>query len=204
VKGRKRNEAAGEDEDVYLPPSASLAGKLYGSKRIAQPSSGVEHGTFDEVLGVRINLNRLEMTKLEDLGLVPVIYDFGQVYPISNKTLYNGSNIRLKNYSIVRVLDYISKNTVDFLNRKTGALWSSDEEEQLKREIVKFLDNIKIGRAGRPKLIKDWKGLKLVQDQVDPQIIYANVDIEFFFASRSFVLEIGGNVSGEWDVTEKQ
>ena len=49
---RKKNEGI-EDEDLYLPMSLPLAGKMYSGNGI-QPPAGKKHGKIDGVLGTRL------------------------------------------------------------------------------------------------------------------------------------------------------
>ena len=48
IVGRGRAEEVGEEENVYLPPSTSLAGKIYKTL-MSQVAAGKKHGSINEV-----------------------------------------------------------------------------------------------------------------------------------------------------------
>lgn len=54
IVGRGRKTEIGEEEDVYVPGSAALAGKMYCTK-LSQPVAGKTYGSIDEVDAVRFD-----------------------------------------------------------------------------------------------------------------------------------------------------
>lgn len=75
--GRGKYEEVGEEEDVYVPPSGALAGKIYKTL-MSQVTAGKKHGGLSEVDGVRFDLRKSEIANLENLGLVPMVNEYGQ------------------------------------------------------------------------------------------------------------------------------
>lgn len=99
--GRQKVESVGEEENLYLPPSAALAGKVY-STVMSQVVAGKKFGGLNEVESVRFDLKRSEISELERMGLVPMVNEYSKVMAFSAKTLFNGDNLGLQTYSVVR------------------------------------------------------------------------------------------------------
>ena len=139
--GREMNARVGEDEHLYVPGSSALAGKIYNTL-MAQVVAGKKFGSINEVESVRFDLKKSEISELEKIGLIPMVNEYSKVMAFSGKTLFNGDNLGLQTYSVVRVFDYIVKVLIDFLNRRAFENFSSKTEDDLRRQIVKFLDSI--------------------------------------------------------------
>lgn len=193
--GREKYEDLDEEDELYLPPSSALAGKLY-STLIAQPSAGKMHGGLNEVDGVKFELKKSEISELEKRGLIPMVNEWGKVMAFSAKTLYNGNDIGLQTYSVVRVFDFIGKVLIDFLNRQAFVNWTTKVERDLKLEIGKYLSSIK----GHDKIIESFKVLTLKQDK-ESKRIYLDIHITPFFPAKNFILKLGGtkgDTAEEW------
>ncbi len=187
LAGRGRETSVGEAEDLFVPPSAALAGKIYYTL-MSQVTAGKKHGCLDEVDGVRFPLLKSELSSLERLGLVPMVNEYGKVMAFSAKTLFNGSSIGLRTYSVVRVFDYIAKVLFDFLNRRAFENWNSQIENDLRKEIVKFLDSVK----GDSKLISQFKIMRFERDDKIKDQIYLDIRLTPYFPSKSFVIRLDG------------
>lgn len=184
--GRKKYEELGEEEELFVPPSAALAGKIY-STLIAQPTAGKMHGGINEVDGVKFPLKKSEISELEKRGLIPMVKEWDKIMAFSAKTLYTGNDIGLQTYSVVRVFDYIGKVLIDFLNRQAFVNWTPIVEKDLRKEISRYLESIK----GSDKIIQNYKLINLEQDPVTKKI---NIDLHVtpFFPAKSFLLKMGG------------
>lgn len=157
--GRAKEDSVGEEENLYVPPSTALAGKIYGTL-MSQVVAGKKFGGLNEVESVRFDLKRSEISELERIGLVPMVNEYSKVMAFSAKTLFNGDNLGLQTYSVVRVFDYITKVLFDFLNRRAFENWTTRTEADLRSQIVKFLDSV----MGPNKLIERFKVVKIEQD----------------------------------------
>ncbi|HBE42306.1 MAG TPA: type VI secretion system contractile sheath protein TssC [Bacteroidales bacterium] len=198
VVGREKYTDLDEEDHLYVPPSTSLAGKIY-STLIAQPVAGKMHGGLNEINGVKFELKKSEISELERRGLVPMVHEWGKVMGMSAKTLYNGNDIGLQTYSVVRVFDYVAKVIIDFLNRQAFVNWTPKVEKDLRTEIGRFLGSIK----GHDKIIESFSVIDLRQDP-ETKIIHLDIHITPFFPAKSFLLRLGGtkgNTAEEW-VTE--
>ena len=140
--GRGRFEEIEEADDLFVPPSAALAGKIYKTL-MSQVTAGKKFGGINEVEGVKFDLKKSEIANLESLGLIPMVNEYGKVMAFSAKTLFNGDNIGLQTYSVVRVFDYVTKVLMDFLNRRAFENYSSVTRKEIMGQIVRFLDSIR-------------------------------------------------------------
>ncbi len=170
--GRGKHEEVGEEEDLHVPPSGALGGKIYKTL-MSQVTAGKKHGGLSEVDGVRFDLRKSEIANLENLGLVPMVNEYGKVMAFSAKTLFNGDNLGLQTYSVVRVFDYVAKVLMDFLNRRAFENFNTKTRNEIQAQIVRFLDDI----TGPDKLIENFEIRRFEQDQNQKDRIY--MDIRF-------------------------
>ncbi|MBC7426271.1 MAG: DUF5458 family protein, partial [Bacteroidia bacterium] len=187
IVGRGKVEQAGETDDLFVPPSSALAGKMYYTM-MSQVTAGKKHGSINEVDAVNFDLKKSEISHLEKMGLVPMVNEYGKVMAFSAKTLFNGDNLGLQTYSVVRVFDYITKVLFDFLNRRAFENWTSKLEGDLRSQIVKFLDGIQ----GPDRLIEKFKILKLEQDPNQKDRVLIDIHITPYFPAKSFVVKLDG------------
>lgn len=197
--GRGKAGEVGELEDLYVPPSSALAGKMYRTL-MSQVTAGKKHGGMNEVDGVRFELKKSEIANLEKLGLIPMVNEYGKVMAFSAKTLFNGDNLGLQTYSVVRVFDYVTKVLIDFLNRRAFENWNTKTEKDLRAQIIKFLDGIK----GPDKLIEKWNIERFERDPEQKDRIYLDIRMMPYFPAKSFMIKLDGHKgddtdSPEWD-----
>jgi len=185
--GRGKLEELGEEEDLFVPPSSALAGRIY-STLASQVTAGRKHGTLNEVDGVRFPLRKSEIANLEKLGLVPMVNEYGRVMAFSAKTLFNGDNIGLQTYSVVRVFDYVTKVLVDFLNRRAFENWDHNMRMDIQSQIVRFLDGI----AGPGKLIEKFSIKKFERDPNQKDRILLDIHMVPYFPAKTFLVSLDG------------
>lgn len=193
--GRAKVAEVGEADDLSIPGSAALAGKMYNTL-MSQVTAGKKFGSMIDVDGVKFELKKSEISHLERLGLVPMVNEYGKVMAFSAKTLFNGDNIGLQTYSVVRVFDYITKVLFDFLNRRAFENWTSKTEKDLRGQIVKFLDRIQ----GPDRLIEHFKIMRFERDEVQKDMIHLDIHITPYFPAKSFVVRLDGQ-KGEDEAT---
>ena len=192
--GRQRETEVGEEENLYIPGSSALAGKIY-STWMSQVVAGKKFGGLNEVESVRFDLKKSEISELERMGLVPMVNEYSKVMAFSAKTLFNGDNLGLQTYSVVRVFDYISKVLFDFLNRRAFENWTSRTEADLRSQIVKFLDSIQ----GPTRLIEKFKVIRIEQDPNQKDRVLLDIHITPYFPAKSFVIQLEGRKGDEPD-----
>lgn len=203
--GRGRHEELGEEDDMTVPPSTALAGKMYGGL-MSQVSAGISHGSLVEVGGVKFPMKKTEISKFDQEGVVPMVFTNGRVASFSAKTLYsNSDHLGMQTYSVVRVFDYIQKVLIDFLNRRAFENFNSTVKEELKSQIAKFLSN----NTGPGKLIEDFKLLRLDRDPQQRDKINLDIHITPYFPAKTFLISLTGKKgeqpnTASWDGAVKQ
>lgn len=185
--GRKGEEHVREGKPLYVGGSAALAGKLYSTK-ISQPAAGYKFGILKGVEGIKFDLKLSEVGVLEKLGLIPFVYEKGNVFAYSAKTLNNGDNLGNQTYSVARVFDWVAKVMMDFLNTTAFENVTYDSKSDLKKQITKFLQSI----SGSNGKIEDFSILKVEQDLEKKDRVIVDISIKPFFPARSFTLQLDG------------
>lgn len=170
--GRQKVAQVGEEENLYVPGSSALAGKIY-STLMSQVVAGKKFGGLNDVENVHFDLKKSEISELERMGLVPMVNEYSKVMAFSAKTLFNGDNLGLQTYSVVRVFDYISKVLFDFLNRRAFENWTTRTEADLRSQIVKFLDSIQ----GPTRLIEKFRVIRIEQDPKQKDRVLLDIHI---------------------------
>lgn len=203
ILGRKKSELAEEDDDVYIPGSAALAGRMTNTDEIviAQGAAGKKYGTLNNVKGARLDLRKAEIAALIDLGVVPMVEEEGRTMAFSNRSLYNGATIGLQEYPIVRTFDWIGKVFQNFFNDEAFINWNSQVKGELQQAIHDFLSDYK----GPGKLIENYNLKKLEQDPKTKDI-KIEVELKPFFAAKNFFIELtghNGQAGAEWDQNVK-
>jgi hypothetical protein len=199
LAGRGKQQDVGEEEDLFVPPSTALAGKMY-STLMSQVAAGKKYGSLNEIDGVKFPLKKGEIAQLEKIGLVPMVNEYGKVMPFSAKTLFNGDNIGLQTYSVVRVFDYVIKVLIDFLNRRAFENFNVNTRMDLQKQIVKFLDGI----TGPGKLIEKFKVLRFEQDPQQKDRIYLDIHMTPYFPAKNFLIKLDGQKGDDPDSAEWQ
>ncbi|MCX2484476.1 DUF5458 family protein [Pedobacter sp. MR2016-24] len=194
--GRGKVAEVGEEDDLTIPGSAALAGKMYYTL-MSQVTAGKKHGAINDVDGVKFDLKKSEISHLERIGLVPMVNEYGKVMAFSAKTLFNGDNIGLQTYSVVRVFDYVTKVLFDFLNRRAFENWTSKTEQDLRGQIVKFLDGIQ----GPERLIERFKIMRFERDETQKDKIHLDIHITPYFPAKSFVVKLDGQKGEDEETT---
>ncbi|MCW3092361.1 MAG: hypothetical protein JWP81_3430 [Ferruginibacter sp.] len=200
--GRGKYSELGEEEDLYVPPSGALAGKIYKTL-MSQVTAGKKFGSMNEVDGVKFELKKSEIASLEKMGLVPMVKEYGKVMAFSAKTLFNGDNLGLQTYSVVRVFDYVTKVMMDFLNRRAFENFNANTRKDLMNQIVKFLDSI----TGPDKLIEDFTIRRFEQDPIQKDKIHLDIHMKPYFPAKNFMIKMEGQKGDdgtEWDTEYAQ
>jgi hypothetical protein len=192
--GRGKIEEIGEEEDMFVPPSSALAGRIY-STLASQVTAGRKHGTLNEVDGVKFPLRKSEISNMEKIGLVPMVNEYGRVMAFSAKTLFNGDNVGLQTYSVVRVFDYVTKVLIDFLNRRAFENWDHNMRMDIQNQIVRFLDGI----AGPGKLIEKFSIKKFERDPDQKDRINLDIHMVPYFPAKTFLVSLDGTKGDDPD-----
>lgn len=192
--GRGKIEEIGEEEDMFVPPSSALAGRIYATLA-SQVTAGRKHGTLNEVEGVKFPLRKSEISNMEKLGLVPMVNEYGRVMAFSAKTLFSGDNAGLQTYSVVRVFDYVTKVLIDFLNRRAFENWDHNMRMDIQNQIVRFLDGI----TGPGKLIEKFTIKKFERDPDQKDRINLDIHMVPYFPAKTFLVSLDGTKGDDPD-----
>ena len=203
ILGRKKSELANEDDDLYIPASGALAGRMSNTEDIviAQAAAGMRYGTLDNVKGARMDLRKSEISTLIDMGVIPMVEEDGRTMAFSNHTLYNGATKGLQEYSIVRVFDWIGKVFQNYCNEHAMAIWTPQIRSEITNDIHNFLSDYK-GSGG---IIEKYTNLKVDQNTTTKDITI-NVEITPYFAAQNFYIELtgkNGNAGIDWEQSTK-
>lgn len=203
ILGRRKSEVAGEDEDLYIPASGALAGRMSNTEEIviAQAAAGKRYGTLDGVKGARMDLRKSEIAALIDFGVVPMVEEDGRTMAFSNHTLYNGASKGLQEYSIVRVFDWIGKVFENYCNDHAMEIWTPAIKAEITQDIHNFLSDYK-GPGG---IIEKYTNLKIDQNPKTKDITI-NVEITPYFAAQNFFIELTGRNTAagvDWEQNTK-
>jgi hypothetical protein len=197
LAGRGKASDVGEEEDLFVPPSSALAGKIYKTL-MSQVTAGKKHGGMNEVDGVRFPLKKSEIAQLEKSGLVPMVFEYGSVMAFSAKTLFNGDNLGLQTYSVVRVFDYVTKVLIDFLNRRAFENFNINTKIDIQKQIMKFLNGI----SGPGNLIEKFKLIRFERDPVQKDRIYLDIHMTPYFPAKNFLIKLDGTKGDDPDSAE--
>lgn len=200
--GRGRFNEIRETTDLFVPPSAALAGKIYKTL-MSQVTAGKKFGGINEVEGIRFDLKKSEIANLESLGLIPMVNEYGKVMAFSGKTLFNGDNLGLQTYSVVRVFDYVTKVLMDFLNRRAFENFTATTRKDIMNQIVQFLDSI----TGPKNLIENFEIRRFEQDPKQKDRIYLDIHMKPYFPAKNFLIKMDGHKgtdANEWDTEYEQ
>jgi hypothetical protein len=187
VLGRKAEAIAGEEDNLYVPPSGALAGMMYDdTKNMALGAAGKKHGTLNEVKGVRLDLLKSEIAALMDKQVIPVVFSEGRVMAFNDSTLFNGDNKAMTAYPIVRIFDWIRKVLMNFLNDEALQNWDTIKSPaELRGKIQMFLNQHK----GYGKLFQNYK---IGEPRQDPETKNITVDMEItpYFSAKNFLVKL--------------
>lgn len=186
--GRRKSEIANEDDDLYIPGSPALAGRMTNLKEIAisQGVAGRQYGTL-KVKGVRLEMSRSEMSVVISQNVIPIIEENGRATAFSNLSLYKGFS-GLQEYPVVRVFDWIGKVLQNFFNGVAFINWDTQVKRGLEQAVQQFLNDYKY--SGR--IIENYSLQGIHQDPTTRNITIS-VKLKPFFAARNFLLELTGH-----------
>ncbi len=192
--GRKKSEQANESDDVYLPGSGALAGRMANTNKIsiAQGVVGKEYGTLDGAKDSRLPLLKSEIALLISYGVIPIVENDGHIMAFSNRSLYNGSNISLLEYPIVRMFDWVKKILMNYMHEIALEAWNPYKSpQQLKDKVQKFLSHYQMYENYFSKY-------KLGDPVQDPKTKIVTLDLLItpYYAAKNFIIKLEADNKG--------
>lgn len=185
---RDKHKEFGESQQLVVSPASGYAGRVYATN-MSQPVAGTKYGTIYNTGAVKYKLKQGDLSKFDEIGLVPMVHEFGRVMPYSAKTLNNGDNIGFQTYSVVRVFDYINKVLRHFLNQRSFEKWDTAFEKNIQDQIVHFLDSIK----GKDRMIESFNLKRFERDPDDKTKVFLDLTLTPYFPAKSFQITLDGH-----------
>lgn len=143
-----------EEDDMWIPPSAAVAGKMYLGDMTAgmqQPMAGYKHGKINDAKYLRFRCNQPDASKVNEKGINPMVNFEGQPVAMGAATLFGKETFNV--YSIRRTYDYVYKSLRNYLNKQTFSVIDSKFMDALRTDMTKFLSAI----SGDDNILQDYK-----------------------------------------------
>lgn len=146
ICGRERY--AWEEDDVWLPSSTSIAGKIYRvdqaweKNAVRDGAAGYRNGKVKaSVPMVRVKLNNSAVGALnQNYSVIPVMQDRGELYIMGVRTLCTDED--MKQYPTVRIYDFIMKVFVDYSKNLLFERFDERSKENVRAGLIRFLDGM--------------------------------------------------------------
>lgn len=152
VLAREKNQF--EDEDMWVPPSAVIAGKMYqGDTTVGmqQPMAGFKYGKINEAKYLRFRANQPDASKINEKGINPLVDFKGSPVAMGAATLFTKETFNV--YSIRRTYDYVYKTLRNYLNKQTFSVIDQKFIDTMRRDIDKFMKAI----SGGDNILQDYR-----------------------------------------------
>ncbi len=143
-----------EDEDMWIPPSASVAGMMYQgdtSVGMQQPMAGFKHGKVADAKYIRFKANQPDASKINEKGVNPMVNFEGSAVSMGAATLFTKETFNI--YSIRRTYDYVYKTLRNYLNKQTFSVIDQKFVDTMRRDIDKFMKAI----SGGDNILQDFR-----------------------------------------------
>jgi len=187
--GREKHDLINEEEPLFIPPSAVLAGRMYGTS-VSQVVAGKKFGELIGVQGTMIPLLKSELSKLRELGVVPMVNEWGKIMAFSDKTLYDGEDQKFQTYSIVRVYDYLGKVLVDFCNRRAFENFDEKTLKEFKNQITKYLES----KKWDDKIIEKYEIIDLRKEE---DKVFIDINLTPLYPAVQFKINLEAEKEGD-------
>jgi len=152
LMARKANEY--EEEDMWIPPSAAVAGKMYqGDTTVGmqQPMAGFKYGKIADAKYLRFKANQPDASKINEKGVNPMVNFEGSAVAMGASTLFSKETFNV--YSIRRTYDYVYKTLRNYLNKQTFSVIDQKFVDTMRKDIDKFMKAI----SGGDNILQDYR-----------------------------------------------
>ncbi len=185
LQARQSNEY--EDDDMWIPPSAAVAGKMYqGDLTVGmqQPMAGFKYGKVNEAKYLRFKANQPDASKINEKGVNPLVDFKGTPVAMGSSTLF--SKETFNNYSIRRTYDYVYKTMRNYLNKQTFTVIDQKFIDTMRRDIDKFMKAI----TGQDNILQDFKVEIFADDEMRKrQEVDVKVSLNPKYPAKAFNIE---------------
>ncbi|HVP07426.1 MAG TPA: hypothetical protein VMS71_06255 [Candidatus Acidoferrum sp.] len=200
VLARTRNQY--EDDDMWIPPSAAVAGKMYqGDTTIGmqQPMAGFKYGKIADAKYLRFKCNQPDASKINEKGINPLVDFEGTAVAMGAATLFTKETFNV--YSIRRTYDYVYKTLRNYLNKQTFTVIDQKFIDTMRKDIDKFMKAI----SGGDNILQDYKVDIFADEEMRKrQEVDVKVSLNPKYPARSFNIEfVAWNEDNKTGVKDK-
>ncbi|UCD17295.1 MAG: hypothetical protein JSV44_12730 [Candidatus Zixiibacteriota bacterium] len=197
-----RNANQYEDEDMWIPPSAAVAGKMYqGDTTVGmqQPMAGFKYGKIADAKYLRFKANQPDASKINEKGVNPMVNFEGTAVAMGASTLFSKETFNV--YSIRRTYDYVYKTLRNYLNKQTFSVIDQKFIDTMRRDIDKFMKAI----SGGDNILQDYKVEIFADDEMRKrQEVDIKVALNPKYPARTFNIEFTAwNEDNQTNVKDK-
>ncbi len=176
-----------EDDDMWIPPSAAVAGKMYqGDTTVGmqQPMAGFKHGKIADAKYLRFRANQPDASKINEKGVNPMVNFEGTAVAMGAATLFTKETFNI--YSIRRTYDYVYKTLRHYLNKQTFSVIDQKFIDAMRRDIDKFMKAI----SGGDNILQDYRVDIFADEEMRKrQEIDIKVSLNPKYPARTFNIE---------------
>ncbi|MCX6828371.1 MAG: hypothetical protein NT002_03715 [candidate division Zixibacteria bacterium] len=197
-----RNANQYEDEDMWTPPSAAVAGKMYQGDTIVgmqQPMAGFKYGKISDAKYLRFKANQPDASKINEKGVNPLVSFEGTAVAMGAATLFSKETFNV--YSIRRTYDYVYKTMRNYLNKQTFTVIDQKFIDAMRKDIDKFMKAI----TGGDNILQDYNVVIFADDEMRRrQEIDVKVSLNPKYPARTFNIEfVAWNQDNQTNVKDK-
>jgi hypothetical protein len=197
-----RNANQYEDEDLWIPPSAAVAGKMYqGDLTVGmqQPMAGFKFGKINDAKYLRFKANQPDASKINEKGVNPLVNFEGTAVAMGAATLFTKETFNV--YSIRRTYDYVYKTLRNYLNKQTFTVIDQKFIDAMRKDIDKFMKAI----SGGDNILQDYKVDIFADEEMRKrQEIDIKVSLNPKYPARTFNIEfVAWNEDNQTNVKDK-
>ncbi len=176
-----------EDDDMWIPPSAAVAGKMYqGDTTVGmqQPMAGFKHGKIADAKYLRFKANQPDASKINEKGVNPLVNFEGTAVAMGASTLFTKETFNV--YSIRRTYDYVYKTLRNYLNKQTFSVIDQRFIDTMRKDIDKFMKAI----SGGDNILQDYKVDIFADEEMRKrQEVDVKVSLNPKYPARTFNIE---------------
>jgi len=197
-----RNANDYEDDDMWIPPSASVAGKMYQGDitvGMQQPMAGFKYGKINDAKYIRFKANQPDASKINEKGINPIVNFEGTAVAMGASTLFTKDTFNV--YSIRRTYDYVYKTLRNYLNKQTFSVIDQKFIDTMRKDIDTFMRAI----SGGDNILQDFKVEIFADEEMRKrQEIDIKVALNPKYPARTFNIEFTAwNENNQTNVKDK-
>ncbi|MEP0828835.1 MAG: hypothetical protein HRF51_09975 [bacterium] len=191
-----------EDEDMWIPPSAAVAGKMYqGDLTVGmqQPMAGFKFGKIADAKYLRFKANQPDASKINEKGVNPLVNFEGTAVAMGAATLFSKETFNV--YSIRRTYDYVYKTMRNYLNKQTFTVIDQKFIDTMRKDIDKFMKAI----TGGDNILQDYKVEIFADEEMRKrQEVDVKISLNPKYPARTFNIEfVAWNQDNQTNVKDK-